>query len=119
MLEMLINPKEAEKRPWKMFFIGLVYGSLSLLLVHWFFSKDAALASASGMIVIAFCIMFSLPFMYYLIKNEEAEDEQIEGFFSVWRIHSDAIFAFMWLFLGLIITFSFWHSILKDPNLLN
>ncbi|MFA4953380.1 MAG: stage II sporulation protein M [Candidatus Pacearchaeota archaeon] len=119
MLEMIVNPKSAEQGPWKMFFVGLIYGSLSLLLVHWFFSKDYTLANASGMIVVAFTIMFTLPFMYYLIKNEEEEDEQVEGFFSVWKIHSDAIYAFMWLFLGLIIAFSFWHSILKDPNLLN
>ncbi len=119
MLEMIVNPKSAEGAPWKMFFVGLVYGSLSLLLVHWFFSKDYTLANASGMIVVAFCIMFTLPFMYFLIKNEEEEDEQVEGFFSVWKIHSDAIYAFMWLFLGLIIAFSFWYSILKDPNLLN
>ncbi len=119
MLEMIVNPKSAEGAPWKMFFIGLIYGSLSLLLVHWFFSKDYTLANASGMIVVAFCIMFTLPFMYYLIKNEEDEDEQVEGFFSVWKIHSDAIYAFMWLFLGLIIAFAFWHSVLKDPNLLN
>ena len=119
MLEMIINPKSAERAPWKMFFVGLVYGSLSLLLVHWFFSKDYTLANASGMIVVAFCIMFTLPFMYYLIKNEEDEDEQVEGFFSVWKIHSDALYAFMWLFLGLLIAFSFWNSILQDPNLLN
>src|SRR3989344_6206055 len=119
MLEMIINPKSAEGSPWKMFFVGLIYGSLSLLLVHWFFSKDYTLANASGMIVVAFCIMFTLPFMYYLIKNEEEEDEQVEGFFSVWKIHSDAIYAFMWLFLGLLIAFSFFNIILKDPNLFN
>jgi len=119
MLEMIINPKSAESSPWKMFFVGIVYGSLSLLLVHWFFSKDYTLVNASGMIVVAFCIMFTLPFMYYLIKNEEEEDEQVEGFFSVWKIHSDAIYAFMWLFLGLLIAFAFWNSILHNPNLLN
>jgi len=119
MLEMLINPKDASKGPWKMFFIGLLYASLSLLLVHWFFSKDPALSGASGMIVIAFCIMFTIPFMYYLIKQEEIEDEQVEGFFGVWRAHSDAIFALMWLFLGFVVAFSFWHIMLGDANLLN
>ncbi len=119
MLEAIINPRSAEKRPWKMFFVGLVYASLSLLLVKWFFSGDMVLSKFSGMIVIAFCVMFSLPFMYFMIKQEEEEDEQIEGFFSVWKTHSDAIYAFMWLFLGFIVAFSFWHIILQDPNLLN
>jgi len=119
MFEMIINPKSAERGPWKMFFIGLLYGSLSIMLVHWFFSADSVLSEYSGMIVVTFCVMFSLPFMYYLIKQEEEEDEQVEGFFSVWKIHSDAIYAFMWLFLGFIIAFSFWYILLENDKLFN
>lgn len=119
MLEMIINPKEAEKGPWKMFFIGLVYASLSILLVSWFFSTDTVLSKFSGMIVVTFCVMFSLPFMFYLIKTEEKQDEQVEGVFSVWRVHKDAIMAFMWLFLGFVVAFSFWYIILGNANLFN
>ncbi|MBU0958722.1 MAG: stage II sporulation protein M [Nanoarchaeota archaeon] len=119
MLESLINPKRVEKGPWKMFFIGLIYASLSLLLVDWFFSGDVVLSKFSGMIVVTFCVMFSLPFMYYLIKQEEEEDETVEGFFSVWKMHKDALYAFMWLFLGFVIAFSFWYMILADSNLFN
>lgn len=119
MLESIMNPKKSERGPWKMFFVGLIYASLSLLLVHWFFSKDASLSSASGMIVVLFCIMFSLPYMYFIIKKEEREDEQVEGLLSVWRVHKDAIYSLMWLFLGFIIAFSFWYIVLQDANLLN
>jgi uncharacterized membrane protein SpoIIM required for sporulation len=119
MLESIVNPKRVERGPLKMLFIGLIYGSLSLLLVHWFFSGDVVLSEYSGMIVVTFCVMFSLPFMYYLIKQEEEEDEQVEGFFGVWKVHKDAIYAFMWLFLGFIIAFSFWYIILQDSNLFN
>jgi uncharacterized membrane protein SpoIIM required for sporulation len=119
MLEMIINPKEAEKGPWKMFFIGLVYASLSLLLVHWFFSGDVVLSKFSGMIVVTFCVMFSLPFMYYMLKQEEKQDEEVEGLIGVWKAHGDAIFAFMWLFLGFIVAFAFWYIILGNSNLFN
>ena len=119
MLESLINPKNAEKGPWKMFFVGLVYASLSLLLVHFLFSSDPVLAEASGMMVVLFCVMFSLPFMYYMIKNEESQDEETTSLIDVWKVHSDAISGFMWLFLGFIIAFSFWYIILQNPNLLN
>jgi len=119
MFEAIINPKSAEKRPWKMFFIGLIYASLSLLLVKWFFARDTILSQYSGMIVVTFCVMFSLPFMYYVIKREEIEDESVEGFFSVWKTHSDAIYAFMWLFFGFIVAFSFFNILLQDPNLFN
>lgn len=119
MLESLINPKRGEKGPWKMFFIGLIYASLSLLLVHWFFANDANLSKASGMLVVLFCILFTFPFMYYIIKKEEQDDETAEGVFSVWQAHKDAIYAFMWLFLGFVVAFSFWNIILQDSNLLN
>ncbi|MBI3623786.1 stage II sporulation protein M [Candidatus Pacearchaeota archaeon] len=119
MLESLINPKRVEKGSWKMLFIGLVYGSLSLLLVKWFFASDVVLSKFSGMIVVAFCVMFSLPFMYFLIRQEEEEDETVEGFFSVWRMHKNAIYAFMWLFLGFVLSFAAWYMILQDSNLFN
>ncbi len=119
MLESLINPKRVEKGPWKMFFIGMLYASLSLLLVHWFFSGDAVLSKFSGMIVVTFCVMFSLPFMYFIIKTEEKQDETTEGFRGVWRTHKDAIYAFMWLFIGFIVAFSFWYILLGNSFLFN
>jgi drug/metabolite transporter (DMT)-like permease len=119
MLESLINPKKKERGPIKMFFIGLLYASLSLILVKWFFQADPVLSEYSGFIVIAFCIMFTLPFMYYLIRQEEEEDEIIEGIYSVWKAHGDALYAFMWLFFGMVIAFSFWNIALGDANLFN
>jgi uncharacterized membrane protein SpoIIM required for sporulation len=119
MLESMVNPKRVEKGPWKMFFIGIIYASLSILLVKWFFSRDVVLSQYAGMIVVTFAVMFSLPFMYYIIKKEESEDEQAVGFLSVWKIHKDAVFALMWLFMGFIVAFSFWHVALGDSNLFN
>jgi uncharacterized membrane protein SpoIIM required for sporulation len=119
MLESLINPKRAEKGPWKMFFIGLLYASLSLILVHLFFSSDPILSKYSGILVVTFCVMFSLPFMYFIIKREEKQDEEVEGFFHVWRVHKDAILALMWLFLGFIVAFSFWFMVLGNSALMN
>jgi len=119
MLESLINPKIAEKSPWRMFLIGLIYGSLSLLLVHWFFSADPVLSKFSGILVVTFCVMFSLPFMYFMIRQEEEEDEEVEGLFKLWETHGDALLAFMFLFLGFVLAFSFWHIVLGDSNLFN
>lgn len=119
MLESLINPQRKERGSVKMLFIGMLYASLSLLLTKWFFGADPVISGYSGFIVIAFCIMFTLPFMYYLITQEEEEDEGVEGIYSVWKTHGDALYAFMWLFLGMIVAFSFWNIILEDPNLFN
>lgn len=119
MLESLINPKKVERNFFKMILIGLFYGSLSIILVQWFFSSDIVLSKFSGMIVVTFCVMFTLPFMYFLIKQEEEEDETVEGFMGVLNIHKDAVYAFTAMFIGFVLAFSIWFMIVKDANLFN
>ncbi len=119
MLESMVNPSRMEKGPWKMFFVGILYASLSILLVRWFFSADAVLSQYSGMIVVTFCVIFSIPFMFYIIRKEEGEDERAFGFLSVWKVHKEAIYSFLWLFFGFIIAFSFWYILLHDSTLFN
>src|SRR3989339_547967 len=119
MFESIVNPKRMDKGPLKMLFIGLIYATLSLGIVKFAFSGDPVLSQYSGMIVVTFCVMFSLPFMYFLIKQEEEEDEVVEGFFRVWKMHSDAVYSFMFLFLGFVLAFSFWYIIIGDSTLFN
>jgi len=119
MLESMFNPRKLEKGPWKMFFVGILYASLSLLMVKGFFSGDPVLSQYSGMIVVTFCVMFSIPFMYFIIRQEEKEDEEVFGFWSTWKIHKDAIFSLMWLFMGFIVAFSFWYILLGNSSLFN
>lgn len=116
MLEMLLSPGKAEREPWTMFFIGLVYASLSILLVNWIFSGDAVLAKYSGILVVTFTVMFSLPFMYYLVKNEEEKDIEHEGVFRILKEHSRALLGLLWLFIGFIVAFSFWYVILASTQ---
>ena len=116
MLEMLVNPKKAEKRPWEMFFIGAFYATVSLLLVKWIFSGDPVLSKYTGILVVTFVVMFSIPFMYYAIKNEEEKDLQIKGFKPLLKEHAKALTYFMFLFLGFIVAFSFWYIVFADGN---
>jgi uncharacterized membrane protein SpoIIM required for sporulation len=111
MLEMLVNPASAEKRPWEMFFIGAFYGIVSLLLTKWIFSGDPVLSKYSGILLVTFCVMFSLPFMYFAIKNEEEKDLEIEGFLRLLEEHGKALTYFMFLFLGFVVAFSFWYIV--------
>ncbi|MBU2612711.1 MAG: stage II sporulation protein M, partial [Nanoarchaeota archaeon] len=105
--------------PWKMFFIGLLYASLSIILVKLFFSGDPVLVKYSGLLVVTFCTMFSLPFMFYIIKQEEKEDEYPGGIRRIWSVHKDAMLALIFLFLGFVVAFSFWFLVLQDSTLLN
>ena len=116
MLEMLINPGKAEKRPWEMFFIGAFYATLSLFLTKWIFSVDPVLSKYSGILVVTFCVMFTMPFVYYAIKNEEEKDMVQEGFFRLLKEHGKAINYFMFLFMGFVVAFSFWYIVFEDGN---
>ena len=116
MLEMLINPRKAERRPWELFFVGIFYASLSILLVNWIFANDAVLSKRAGILVVTFTVMFSIPFIYYTIRLEEKKITKNMGTLALLQEHKKAIYAFMWLFLGFVVAFSFWYTILPSTE---
>lgn len=116
MLEMLINPKKAERRPWEMFFVGLFYASLAVLLVNWVFSQDTVLYQRAGILVVLFTVLFSIPFIYYTIRLEEKRITKGRGSWNLIKDHRKAIYAFLWLFLGFTIAFAVWYSLLPNTE---
>jgi len=111
MLEMLLNPRKAERHPWELFFVGLLYATLSFLLVELIFVHDKVLSKYSGVLLITFTVMFSMPFIYYTIKLEESKIVPTRGTFSLIKEHSRAIKAFLWLFFGFVVAFTFWYIV--------
>src|SRR3989344_4990160 len=107
MLEMLINPRKAERKVWELFFVGAFYASLSILLVNWIFSQDAVLSRYSGILVVTFTVMLSMPFVYYTIRLEERKIGEVSGTIALLKEHKKAIYAFLWLFMGFVMALSF------------
>jgi len=99
-----------------MFFVGLFWASVSLLLVTFVFGKDSILKEYSGLLVVTFTVISCLPFMYYIIKLEEGKDIEINDSGKLIREHSKAIHALMWLFLGFVVAFSFWYIIMPNTS---
>lgn len=116
---MLINPKKAERHPWEMFFVGIFYSVLSLFLVNWIFARDPVLSEASGILVVMFTVMFSIPFVYYIIRLEEKKITPQQGTFALLKEHKKAIYAFLWLFLGFVIGFSIWYILASSTQSFN
>lgn len=106
MLEMLLSPKKAEKHPWMMFVVGFVYAALSFGLVNFIFGDDLVLASYSGILLVTFTVMFTMPFMYYVIKREEEKDLKGSGSLRMITAHNKTFVALMWMFLGFLVAFS-------------
>lgn len=109
MIEMFVKPKRAERKPWELFFIGLLYSSVALLLVSFVFAKDSVLSQYGGILVVTFTVLCCWPFMYYIVKLEEGKDVEITKEGKLVKEHWKALVAMIWLFLGLVVGFSIWY----------
>ncbi len=107
-----MNPKKAEREPWEMFFIGLLYASVSLLFVDWIFLRDTVLSNYTSMLIITFTVMFSIPFMYFIIRYEEKKDLRISDERTLMKEHGKALNALIFLCMGFIVAFSFWYIVM-------
>ena len=116
MLELLINPKKAERHPWEMIIIGFFYASLSVFLAQWIFGGNPVLAQYLGIFIIMFCVIFSMPFMYYAIKLEERKDLIYDEELTLLKEHGKALLTFLCLFMGFVIAFSVWYIVLPDSH---
>lgn len=119
MIELLIKPKRAERKPWEMFFVGLFWASISLGLVVYIFAKDSVLSAGGGLLLVTFTVICCMPFMYYIVKLEEGKDISISDSGKLIKEHVKAVHALMWMFMGFIVAFSFWYALFPSavgPN---
>ncbi|MEM2090055.1 MAG: stage II sporulation protein M [Candidatus Pacearchaeota archaeon] len=116
MLETIVMPKKAERKPWEMFFVGFVYAAIAVLLANFLFLKNPALEQYASIFILLFVVVFSLPFMYHLIKREEKKDERIENEKILIKEHGKAIAALMFLFLGFVTAFSLLYLVLPTDT---
>lgn len=97
MLEAIISPLTAEKKPWDMFWIGLLYSIVAMALSFFVFRDQASLVFVF-LIVIA-CV----PIVYTTLKMEEKKDITIASEESILKEHGKALAFFMFLFLGITV----------------
>ena len=105
-VESLLNPFKAEKKPWEMFFLGLLYTSLGILTSLWIFRDQASL------VMVFMITMAALPIFYSTIKLEESKDMIMEKESAILREHNKAISFFMYMFIGITIACAVWYTFL-------
>ncbi len=93
-LESIISPISAEKKPWKMFFIGLLYSLVAVFISVQIFNEMA------GLISVFLIVMASIPLIYRTIIMEEKKDMHPVGEATLLKEHSKALSFFIMLFLG-------------------
>jgi uncharacterized membrane protein SpoIIM required for sporulation len=96
-LESLLNPAKAEKKPYLMIILGFVLTCIATLIGYRFFPDNASL------IIVAFIAVGATPLMYRIIKYEEEKDLQDLPERILLEEHSKALKAFMYLFLGIVL----------------
>ncbi len=105
-LETIINPITAERKPWEMFFIGIVYSSIAILLSFWIFHEH------TSMVMVFLTTMACVPLLYNTIKLEEKKDIVINEERTLLREHSKVISFLLFLFLGFSLSFALWYIFL-------
>jgi len=102
-LEKLVTVREAVKRPWSVFLLGIIVTITSLMVSHVIFPQSVGLFTT---FVITICVT---PFMYNLIKYSEAKSEELiksgKGLNLLAR-HRDVIIIFASFFAGIVVAFT-------------
>lgn len=105
-IESLVNPFKAERDPWEMFFVGMFYSSIAVLLSLWVFKPHASL------VMVFLTVIACVPLMYGTIKLEEKKDLEIKEEKILIKEHGRALSFFIFLFLGITISFTLWYVFL-------
>ena len=109
-LESLLNPLKAEKSPWDMFVIGLLYSSVAIILSLWVFRDQASL------IMVFFTVMACIPIIYNTMRLEEGKDMNISKETLLLKEHWKAISFLLFLFLGITSAFVLWYMFLPPET---
>ncbi|MFC1704777.1 stage II sporulation protein M [Nanoarchaeota archaeon] len=107
-LESIIFPMKAEKKPWEMFFIGFLYSTVAVFLSLWIFEKQASF------IMVFLTVMACVPIMYNTMRLEESKELTIKDEGKLMREHTKAIAFYLFLFLGITISTLLWYVVLPS-----
>ena len=105
MLELLVSPKRAEKDPWILFLIGLLYSALSFFIVKLLFSTDPVLKRNSGLLIVFLSALFSIILVYFLMRREGKESlrsNEKNKASNEWKV----LYLLILLFLGFLVGFT-------------
>ncbi|HII15431.1 MAG TPA: hypothetical protein HA362_03890 [Nanoarchaeota archaeon] len=101
-LEELLTPEGAERKPWHMLPLGALYASIAVFLSLWIFREQASL------IVVFLTVMACIPLIYKIIVLEENKEQKIDKEMGILNEHRKALLSFIYLFMGFVIAFSVW-----------
>jgi uncharacterized membrane protein SpoIIM required for sporulation len=112
-LEALITPIEAEKRPWQMFFLGLLFAFVGIGFSVWVFEGQ------SSLVMVFLIVMACIPIVYNTLRLEEKKDELDMSEARLLGEHAKALSEFMFLFAGITVACSIVYVFTPEAYLPN
>ena len=109
-LEDLIYPKKAERKPWQMFFLGFLYAGLGIILSLWVFRSQAS------MVMVFLTVVACIPLIYKTFKYEEHQDLETSDEKVLLKKHWKALSFLMFLFFGFILSYSLFFIFLPQAT---
>ncbi len=109
-LEALINPVKAEKKPWELFFLGFLYTCVAMFISIQIFESNA------GLIAVFLTVLACMPIFYATIKYEEKKDTLNFPESLLLKEHTKALTSFVFMFLGIVGAFSIWYVLLPPVS---
>ncbi|MCK4589232.1 MAG: stage II sporulation protein M [Nanoarchaeota archaeon] len=107
-LESLLNPFKAKKKPWETFVAGALYATIALFLSFWVFQEY------SSLIMVFLITLACVPFLYFTIKTEEELGATTISNVRLLREHGKVFLFLILLFLGFSLTLTFWYVFLPE-----
>lgn len=104
--ESLLNPTEAESKPWEAAIYAVLITTVSLGVAYYIFPQQ------SSLIFIFLITIACFPLIYKILMDEEQLDEQETIEFSFFERHGRAIKVYSYLFVGILAAVAFWSTFL-------
>ncbi len=105
--ESVFSAVEVRSHPWKMSVLGLLYSSAGILLSLWVFPSNPSISS------VFFTTIAVVPLLVKVLKIEETEDFKVKRYPLIGN-HKDVLGIIFFLFIGLMISFTVWFSLLPE-----
>ncbi len=112
-LESILNPKNAEDKPWHIFVIAFVYTFIGVFFAHQLFPTQ------SSTLAVAIITILFIPFFQNLFELEEEKDDEAVKNNKKQNIlsrHKQAISVFSSFFMGIIVAMTFIFIFMPTVN---
>ncbi len=113
-LESMLNPKNAEDKPWQVFIISIIYTFIAVFFASLLFPSQASILS------VALITIILVPFFQRMFILEEKKEDLAARKLSRGNLfvrHAKTIYVFSAFFLGVIVAMSFIFIFFPNPSL--